>query len=197
MINTTGKRKDNVTYFGQTAVDMDLNDFNFPLEEKGIGKRHFMIKYHDETKKYYIKDLAEGSGTFIKITRSLKLESGHIISFGDTHMTVSIEKEIDQIILKFLEGIRANEKKLYKFSDLPITIWREESNTIVFSSINMSKKHCKIALINGDVYIFDGDGISKSTNGTWLFAEKDQPLDNNIVLKAGQSLFRVELSGCI
>jgi len=32
-----------------------------------MGEKHFMIKYDKLTKKYYIKDLGEGSGTFIKI----------------------------------------------------------------------------------------------------------------------------------
>ena len=73
----------------------------------------------------------------------MKLESGHIISFADTHMTVSINKEGNQIIIKFLEGIRANEKMQYSFSSLPITIGRDESNTIVFASMNISKRHCK------------------------------------------------------
>lgn len=32
-----------------------------------MGEKHFVIKYDVETKRYYIKDLGDGSGTFIKI----------------------------------------------------------------------------------------------------------------------------------
>jgi pSer/pThr/pTyr-binding forkhead associated (FHA) protein len=102
-----------------------------------------MVKYHTDTKKYYLRDLADGTGTFIKIVRPTKIESGNIISFGDTHMTILIEKENNLIILKFLEGMRANEKKSFSIDSLPITVGREESNTIVMNSINMSKRHCK------------------------------------------------------
>lgn len=200
VINTAGiegsKRKDGITYFGQiTDPNGGMNDYNFPIEEKGIGKRHFMIKYHDGTRKYYIKDLADGTGTFIKISKTTKLESGYILSYGDTHMTINIDPDSRTIILKFLEGIRANEKIQFEYHMLPITIGRDELNTIVMNSINMSKKHCKISLINNEIFVIDGDGVNRSTNGTWLFAEKDFILENGTIFKAGQSLFRVEIIG--
>ena len=68
-----------------------------------------MIKYNDTNNKYYIKDLADGTGTFIKIIKPLKLLNGYIVSFGDTHITILFED--DKLIIKFLEGIRANEKR--------------------------------------------------------------------------------------
>ena len=33
----------------------------------GIGKRHMVIKYDAEDKKYYLRDLGDGSGTFIRV----------------------------------------------------------------------------------------------------------------------------------
>jgi hypothetical protein len=68
-----------------------------------------VIKFSESTKKYYIKDLSDGTGTFIKIEKPLKIISNYIISFGDSHMTVLIDGGI--ITIKFLEGIRANEKR--------------------------------------------------------------------------------------
>jgi hypothetical protein len=68
-----------------------------------------VIKFSETNKKYYIKDLSDGTGTFIKIEKLLKLATNYIISFGDSHMTVFIDGS--QITIKFLEGIRANEKR--------------------------------------------------------------------------------------
>ena len=59
-------------------------------ESLGIGKRHFIIKYNIETKNYYLRDLGDGSGTFIKIETPLILKPGYIISYGDSHMVVQI-----------------------------------------------------------------------------------------------------------
>ena len=119
-INATGivggKRSDGCTYFGQSdnvylieQADYVYNDYNFPPEELGVGKRHMVIKFSEASKAYYIKDLSDGTGTFIKIVKPLKLVSNYIISFGDSHMTALIDGGV--ITIKFLEGIRANEKR--------------------------------------------------------------------------------------
>lgn len=41
--------------------------------------------------------------------------------------------------------------------------------------------------------ISDGDGIKKSTNGTWLYVEDTFEIYNNLVLKAGDLLFKLYL----
>jgi hypothetical protein len=40
-----------------------------------------------------LKDLGEGSGTFIKVESSFVLKNGHIVSFGENHMVVGIVME--------------------------------------------------------------------------------------------------------
>jgi hypothetical protein len=87
------------------------NDFNFPFDEQGFGKKHMLIKYVAEAKQYFLRDLGDGTGTFVKIQAPLKVSNGFIVSFGDTHMTLCVEKEKKQITIKFLEGMLANEKK--------------------------------------------------------------------------------------
>jgi hypothetical protein len=43
-----------------------------------------------DDKKYYMRDLGDGSGTFIRVDNKmdLVLKHGFIISFGDSHMVV-------------------------------------------------------------------------------------------------------------
>ena len=48
-----------------------------------------IIKYNISDNRYYLRDLGEGCGTFVKIDSPLVLKNGYIISFGDSHMTVS------------------------------------------------------------------------------------------------------------
>lgn len=63
----------------------------------GIGKRHMVIKYNEIDKKYYLRDLGDGSGTFVRIdnSRDLILKHGFIISFGDSHMVVQFSSDIN------------------------------------------------------------------------------------------------------
>jgi hypothetical protein len=41
--------------------------------------------------------------------------------------------------------------------------------------------------------IKDGDGNKGSTNGTWLFAEEELKIEANTIIKAGLSIFKVDL----
>jgi hypothetical protein len=66
-----------------------LNDYNVEVEESDEGKRHMIIKYNMIDRRYYLQDLGNGSGTFVKIDNPLRMKNGYIISFGDSHMTVS------------------------------------------------------------------------------------------------------------
>ena len=56
----------------------------------GIGKRHMVIKYSIDDKRYYLRDLGDGSGTFIRVDnrKDLILKHGFIVSYGDSHMVV-------------------------------------------------------------------------------------------------------------
>ena len=44
-----------------------------------------------ETRSYFIRDLGDGSGTFVHLRKALPLKHGYIISFGDSHMVVQLD----------------------------------------------------------------------------------------------------------
>jgi hypothetical protein len=48
-----------------------------------------IIKYNMLDQRYYMRDLGDGSGTFVRIDIPLVLKNGYIISYGDSHMTVN------------------------------------------------------------------------------------------------------------
>lgn len=74
---------------GQRENGEFLNDFVIAQDDLGIGKRHMIIKYSIDDSNYYIRDLGDGSGTFVRLDQRLPLKNGYIISFGDSHMTVN------------------------------------------------------------------------------------------------------------
>ena len=45
-----------------------INDFVIPQDELGIGKRHLIIKYNLDNGDYYMRDLGDGSGTFVPVS---------------------------------------------------------------------------------------------------------------------------------
>lgn len=100
-------KKDGCVFFGSSRVDereLQLsqgrasvaNDVivNDPsLEEsqqkpEGEEKRNFVIKYKLDRGGYYLKDLGEGAGTFVRVDKPLIVSTGFLISFGDSHMVL-------------------------------------------------------------------------------------------------------------
>jgi hypothetical protein len=69
-----------------------LCDVLLPQGES-FGNRHFLIKFSNDLNSYYLKDLGEGSGTFLKVETNFVLKNGHIVSFGENHMVVGIVLE--------------------------------------------------------------------------------------------------------
>lgn len=84
-----GKR-DGCVLVGSSQEGELYNDIILPEDDEnsGIGKRHFILKYNIETKSYYLRDLGDGNGTFVRLDTPLLLKNGFIISFGDSHMVV-------------------------------------------------------------------------------------------------------------
>ena len=82
--------KDGHTYFG-TYSGQDpkfINDYVFPIQEKGFGKRHFSVFYDSKKDNYYLNDLGAGTGTFIKIIEKYRLTVNLIISFNNLHLAI-------------------------------------------------------------------------------------------------------------
>jgi hypothetical protein len=59
-----------------------------------MGK-HFQIRYDWNTKKYYIKDLGNDSGTFIKLINETKIKDNLLINIGEINIVFSFNNEIE------------------------------------------------------------------------------------------------------
>ena len=63
------KEKNNIVYFGNKDIneDGDYNDVFITETESGLGPKHFKIFHRSDENEYYLQDLEQGTGTFIKI----------------------------------------------------------------------------------------------------------------------------------
>lgn len=76
MINAQGlvgskrNKSDGCTIIGSQDASLSgevFNDFVISNADTGIGKRHMVIKYSLDNKSYYLRDLGDGSGTFVRL----------------------------------------------------------------------------------------------------------------------------------
>jgi len=68
-----------------------VNDFIFSEAEKGIAKKHFLIRYSAIENSYLLTDLGQGTGTFVKINPEWILEDSMLICFGEVHFITLIK----------------------------------------------------------------------------------------------------------
>lgn len=119
----------------------------------------------------------------------LALKDSYIISFGESHMAVSILP--NNISFKFLDGPKIDQDYTFSVSQSPIKIGRSAECEIKFDDNSLSRYQCTIEYTQEWVL---RDGFSKpSTNGTWLFVEEPFPLSNGTLFKAGQTLFQCQI----
>ena len=81
----------------EESKNEDQNETNFKnnviLKNDGsrsIGDCHFRIRYCPYKNKYLIKDMGDGSGTFVKVEDPVILQSGTIICIGVSHIIVGL-----------------------------------------------------------------------------------------------------------
>ena len=204
--------RDRTVFFGTQDDSAAVNDVLLP-EGNGFGKQHFFIKYLIESNEYVVKDMGDGTGTFIKIISPIILSSGLIISFGESHMVVGINEKNASVsarvknsefsfpvgdeksggikegephlVVQFIDGPKAKEVFRFRIDDVPVTIGRSEKCKIKFPGSSLSRTQCQIDYLDEKWILRDGDGGKCSTNGTWLFAEDEQKIEDAMILKAG------------
>ena len=70
LIGSKRNKSDGCTIIGSQELNQNnelVNDFVISSVDTGIGKRHMVIKYNMDNRQYYLRDLGDGSGTFVKI----------------------------------------------------------------------------------------------------------------------------------
>ena len=101
LVNSKRNIHDGHAFFGSYSGQdqYQINDFNFPIEEKGFGKRHFVIQYDETKDSYFLKDLSDGTGTFIKVNDQLPIVENIILSFNNVHLAIMVPspQEISEV----------------------------------------------------------------------------------------------------
>jgi hypothetical protein len=105
---------DNCVYAGSLYSEDNrvVNDIILPFNENGVGRRHFMIMYKEHPSPgFYLKDLGDGMGTFVRISQSLPLKNNFIVSFGESHMIVILDNgPAPKITLRFIDGPKIDQR---------------------------------------------------------------------------------------
>ena len=204
--NSIRNKGDGITYFGfqteeslntEPYIDYLLGPKDQEYDEQFVGK-HFQIRFDNDSKKYYIKDLGNGFGTFIKLINEEKIKDNLLINIGETYIVFSLNDENEkELTLKLFTG--EEQRNSYSFNCVNqkcIIIGRDSSLCdVIIDDKMLSRIHCCINYKekeNGKGwYIKDGNlQGKKSTNDTWFFSQEETLIYDQMIFKTNHNLFK-------
>ena len=209
--NSIRNKGDGITYFGfqtedslntEPYIDYLLGPKDQEYDEQFIGK-HFQIRFDNETKKYFIKDLGNGFGTFIKLINEEKIKDNLLINIGETYIVFSFnnnENENELMIKLFTGDEQCNTYLFNSENQTCIIIGRDSSLCdVIVEDKMLSRIHCCInhkekdenRISNKGWYIKDGNMEGKkSTNDTWFYSAEETLIYDKMIFKTNHNLFK-------
>ncbi|CAG9321255.1 unnamed protein product [Blepharisma stoltei] len=202
--------KDGTTYFGCKKRNKHkgeiINDIVIPPQDKSLAEKHrgqhFQIIYSVESDTYFIKDLAIGFGTFVRLLYPLELKDNYLLHIGDNFLLINLVKSNDSAFLRLrikLFGAR-NTGDIFYFNEpdyrnSAIRIGRTPNCEIQIDDTLISKIQCTIYYEDEKWILADGDlEIHKlSTNGTWLYLNESFEIYDGMVFKSNHTLFQAAI----
>eukprot|EP00831_Metopus_contortus_P062361 TRINITY_DN54433_c0_g1_i2.p1 TRINITY_DN54433_c0_g1~~TRINITY_DN54433_c0_g1_i2.p1 ORF type:complete len:175 (+),score=19.97 TRINITY_DN54433_c0_g1_i2:147-671(+) len=109
------------------------------------------------------------------------------------HGVVVILDEKGQLLLRFIDGPKIDQKFSFSPEKGPVRIGRMSDCEIRFDDPSVSRYQSNFKYKEGAWFIEDGWANSQSTNGTWLYIADNFVLNEGMIFKAGQTLFSVSL----
>lgn len=176
-------------------------------DERFFGK-HFQIRFEPNDMKYYLRDLGHGFGTFIKIIEEVKIKQNLLMNIGDNYIvfTLGLEEDLllnenyhnpnsyDNVInIKIFSGNIKHGMLTFHPNRLPLKIGRSPDCEIFIDDNMLSRVHCTVTFDQEwkiqDGSVIQGEGIRKSTNGTWIYAYDEIEITDKMTFKANHNLF--------
>ena len=205
--NSIRNKGDGITYFGfqtedslntEPYIDYLLGPKDQEYDEQFVGK-HFQIRFDNETKKYYIKDLGNGFGTFIKLNNEEKIKDNLLINIGETYIVFSFNNENEkELMIKIFTGDEQCNSYLFNMDNQTCIIIGRDSSLcdVIVEDKMLSRIHCCINYKDNGKnekgwYIKDGNMEGKkSTNDTWFYSAEETLIYDKMIFKTNHILFK-------
>lgn len=204
--NSIRNKGDGITYFGfqtedslntEPYIDYLLGPKDQEYDEQFIGK-HFQIRFDNETKKYYIKDLGNGFGTFIKLINEEKIKDNLLINIGETYIVFSFNNDNEnELTIKLFTGDEQHNSYSFNCDNQKCIIIGRDSSLcdVIIDDKMLSRVHCCINYKEKENekgwYIKDGNlQGKKSTNDTWFYSAEETLIYDKMIFKTNHNLFK-------
>ena len=164
---------------------------------------YFKIKYDFLSHKYFLKDLGDGYGTYIKID-VITIKEKSIFSMGNSYLAFSYDIYLNNqnkknskkiLFLKIINKDKQYDPIILGKDKNKYTIGRSKNSDILIEDILLSKINCYLYYENNIWKIKDENQDGKpSTNGVWLYASEDNEIFNDMIFKSNNYNFHCKFS---
>lgn len=197
--------QDGCTYFGNEQSQSSANDFVIPLEgvQREAG-RHFVVRYDLAAEAYFLKDLGQGMGCYIRLDGPKVLQDAMLVHIGESYLLVNVLirpnlRKFPRLRMILYGGSCTGEVFYFnatEYYEKKIRIGRLPACEVHIEDSLISKVQACIFFSTAEGWtLVDGDLEQQraSTNGTWVFAGGETEVYSGLVFKASQSLFQALL----
>ncbi len=170
--NGMNNRNDGYTYFGYYPYNMSIpldnennkiidcnlsskkNNNNGNLNEDSMNNigRHFVIEFNIEKKKYIIKDLGIGYGTFVRLNYIHTLKDNQLINIGQIYILVYITEKGENFITNTIGDSKENISQINNNNINSNNL--NNNNSKISLKVNQLKLKIYGINYNGDSYYF-------------------------------------------
>lgn len=202
--------RDGRTYFGCKKREQKgdksaevINDVLIPaadreLMEKHRG-RHFQVEFDPFRDAYFIKDLGNGFGAFVRLDSELFLRDNNLLHIGESFVVVNLTPGSSKLRLKLFGGPSTGEVFYFapqNATDSRIRVGRHPVCEVPINDALISKVQFSIQFEEEAGWVlFDGDldHQRQSTNGTWVYLSDEYEVYNGMVFKVSSTVFQTML----
>ena len=184
-------------------------DFVLPSKIDSINKEeslkddidnfiYLKIRYDFLSHKYYLKDMGNSFGTYIKIDNAIIKEKA-VINIGNTYMAFSYNIYLNNqnnccskkyLFLKIINDNKEYEPIVLEENKNSYFIGRSKNSDIQIDDVCLSKINCTLYYEDNIWKIQDGERFgNKSTNGTWILASEDIEILDKMIFKSNKYNF--------
>ena len=189
-------------------------DFILPSKIDSINKEeslkddidnfiYLKIRYDFLSHKYYLKDMGNSFGTYIKIDNAI-IKEKTVINIGNTYMAFSYNIYLNNqnnccskkyLFLKIINDNKEYEPIVLEENKNSYFIGRSKNSDIQIDDVCLSKINCTLYYEDNIWKIQDGERFgNKSTNGTWILASDDNEILDKMIFKSNKYNFYCSFS---
>lgn len=139
---------------------------------------------------------------FVKVSNILRIPKKCLVMIGGVYLCFNISQDRSKLEIIVIDkrnfngdGSKSTLPKIIEFDSLRKTAFLigRGQNDLSLENSNVSKLHCEVFLDFGAWYIGDGLNYRESMHGTWILVDSKWEINEDMILKYEENVFKIKI----